>query len=89
MKGHNKLSQNSTNICNYEFEIDASHYFIQMYILSWSKQGAVMPAKAVEQNGVLIIPNLQRSDQGNYVCTGSDMFSEDSASTILIIEEGT
>ena len=48
-----------------------------------------MPAKAVEQNGVLIIPNLQRSDQGNYVCTGSDMFSEDSASTILIIEEGT
>ena len=64
-------------------------YSVQMnYILSWSKQGSVMPSKAIEQNGVLLIPDLKRSDQGNYVCMGTDMFSEDSASVILIVEEG-
>ena len=64
-------------------------FSVQMnYILSWSKQGSVMPSKAIEQNGVLLIPDLKRSDQGNYVCMGTDMFSEDSASVILIVEEG-
>ena len=59
-----------------------------MVILSWSKQGAVMPAKAIEQNGVLVLPNAVRTDQGNYICTGSDMLEEDSAQVILIVEEG-
>ena len=47
-----------------------------------------MPSKAIEQNGVLMIPDLKKTDQGNYVCMGSDMFSEDSATVILIVEEG-
>ena len=60
-----------------------------MVILSWSKQGASMPAKAIEQNGVLVLPNANRNDQGSYVCTGSDMLEEDTAQVILIVEEGT
>ena len=47
-----------------------------------------MPAKAIEQNGVLVLPNANRNDQGSYVCTGSDMLEEDTAQVILIVEEG-
>ena len=47
-----------------------------------------MPSKAIEQNGVLVIPNANRNDQGSYICTGSDMLEEDTAQVILIVEEG-
>ncbi|XP_052760298.1 basement membrane-specific heparan sulfate proteoglycan core protein-like isoform X2 [Mya arenaria] len=59
----------------------------EMYILSWSKQGGQMPAKAIDQNGVLVIPNIQRSDAGNYMCTGSDMFHVDEAVAVIIVKE--
>ncbi|KAL3861185.1 hypothetical protein ACJMK2_007245 [Sinanodonta woodiana] len=55
------------------------------YILSWSKQGAAMPSRAIDQNGVLIIPNIQVSDAGNFVCTGSDMFSTGSVTATIIV----
>ncbi|XP_060586623.1 basement membrane-specific heparan sulfate proteoglycan core protein-like isoform X4 [Ruditapes philippinarum] len=58
------------------------------YILSWNKQGGQMPAKAIDQNGVLVIPNVQRSDAGNYVCMGSDMNFIDEAVAVLIVSEG-
>jgi hypothetical protein len=47
-----------------------------------------MPAKAIDQNGVLVIPNVQRSDAGNYVCMGSDMNFIDEAVAVLIVSEG-
>ena len=47
-----------------------------------------MPAKAIDQNGVLVIPNVQRSDAGNYVCMGSDMNTIDEAVAVLIVSEG-
>jgi len=57
-----------------------------MYILSWSKQGGQMPQKAIDQNGVLVIPNIQTSDAGNYVCMGSDMFHMDEAVAVIIVK---
>ena len=59
-----------------------------MYILSWSRQGSLMPSKAMDQNGVLVIPNVQASDAGTYVCMGSDMKNMDEATAILLIREG-
>ncbi|XP_052285983.1 basement membrane-specific heparan sulfate proteoglycan core protein-like isoform X3 [Dreissena polymorpha] len=61
----------------------------EMYILSWSKQGGLMPTKAIDQNGVLVIPNVQRSDAGNYVCMGSNMNDMDEATAVIIVTEDT
>ena len=47
-----------------------------------------MPAKAIDQNGVLIIPNVDRNDAGYYICTGSDMLTIDEETAVLIISEG-
>lgn len=47
-----------------------------------------MPSKAIDQNGVLVIPNVQRSDAGQYECMGSDMKDMDKAVAILIVTEG-
>ena len=55
------------------------------FILSWTKQGGRLPAKAIDNNGVLVIPNVQPQDQGNYVCTGSDMMSTDTAIAVLTV----
>ncbi|KAK3801367.1 hypothetical protein RRG08_059069 [Elysia crispata] len=42
------------------------------YELAWSKEGGIIPDKALDQSGVLVIPNLDYSDLGTYTCTGSD-----------------
>ena len=56
------------------------------YILSWGRSsGGGLPDKAIDQNGVLVIPNVQINDQGTYICTGSDMVSTDTAEAILIV----
>lgn len=55
------------------------------YILSWSKQGGQMLSRAIDQNGVLVIPNIQRSDAGNYVCMGSDINHMEEAIATLIV----
>ncbi|XP_069115040.1 basement membrane-specific heparan sulfate proteoglycan core protein-like isoform X2 [Argopecten irradians] len=55
------------------------------YILSWSRQGGSLPSQAIDQMGVLLIPNTRREDAGDYVCTGSDMTSMDTAVATLIV----
>ncbi|VDI13303.1 heparan sulfate proteoglycan 2 (perlecan) [Mytilus galloprovincialis] len=47
------------------------------YIMSWSKVGGLMPNKAIDQNGVLVIPNVRPEDGGTYECYGYGMFSMD------------
>nr|KAG5704759.1 hypothetical protein BaRGS_005215 [Batillaria attramentaria] len=56
------------------------------YVLSWSKDGGALPARAIDQNGVLLIPNLQEGDAGQYTCTGSDPDSVDRATAIIRIQ---
>ena len=56
------------------------------YILSWSKDGGNLPSRAIDQNGVLVIPNLQEADAGSYTCTGSDPNSVDRATAVIRIE---
>lgn len=46
-----------------------------------------MPTKAIDQNGVLVIPNVQRSDAGQYVCMGSDMKTMHEAYAVLSVVE--
>jgi len=48
-----------------------------------------MPQKASDQNGVLVIPNIQTSDTGNYVCMGADMFHMDEAMAVIIVKGRT
>ncbi|KAK7494115.1 hypothetical protein BaRGS_00014588, partial [Batillaria attramentaria] len=57
------------------------------YVLSWSKDGGALPARAIDQNGVLLIPNLQEGDAGQYTCTGSDPDSVDRATAIIRIQD--
>ncbi|XP_041377591.1 basement membrane-specific heparan sulfate proteoglycan core protein-like isoform X3 [Gigantopelta aegis] len=56
------------------------------YILSWTKNGGGLPEKAIDQNGVLVIPNITPEDAGTYTCTGSDLFSVDRASATIRLE---
>ncbi|XP_076452135.1 basement membrane-specific heparan sulfate proteoglycan core protein-like isoform X4 [Babylonia areolata] len=58
------------------------------YVLSWSKEGGSLPPRAIDQNGVLIIRNLQEEDAGQYTCTGSDPISVDSATAIITVQGG-
>ncbi|KAK6175562.1 hypothetical protein SNE40_014001 [Patella caerulea] len=53
------------------------------YVLSWTKNGAGLPVKGIDQNGVLVIPNIQPEDEGTYTCTGSDPFSVDRATAVV------
>ncbi|XP_070207543.1 basement membrane-specific heparan sulfate proteoglycan core protein-like isoform X4 [Littorina saxatilis] len=57
------------------------------YVLSWSKDGGRLPARAIDQNGVLVIPELQEGDAGQYTCTGSDPYSIDRATAVIRIED--
>ncbi|KAL5013502.1 hypothetical protein ScPMuIL_007772 [Solemya velum] len=54
-------------------------------ILSWERRDRHLPPRAIDQNGVLVIPNVQREDAGTYICTGSDMYSVDTSTAILIV----
>ncbi|XP_012944719.1 basement membrane-specific heparan sulfate proteoglycan core protein [Aplysia californica] len=49
------------------------------YVLSWSKVGGVLPGKVLDQNGVLVIPDVDENDIGTYTCTGSDPGGTDTA----------
>ena len=55
------------------------------YILSWTKVNGQMPNRAIDQNGVLVIPNVRPEDAGNYECTGSDMFHMATDMATLIV----
>ncbi|GFO45203.1 basement membrane-specific heparan sulfate proteoglycan core protein, partial [Plakobranchus ocellatus] len=52
------------------------------YVLGWNRAGG-LPDKAIEQNGVLVIPNLEESDLGTYTCTGVDTTGTDSAQATI------
>ncbi|XP_056009495.1 basement membrane-specific heparan sulfate proteoglycan core protein-like isoform X3 [Ostrea edulis] len=67
------------------FVCTASGSNTMTYILAWSKQGGILPSKATERNGVLVIPNVQPEDAGSYVCTGSDIMSTDTAIAVLTV----
>ena len=59
------------------------------YIVMWSKQGGGFPlSRASDYDGTLKISNVQFSDAGTYVCTGSNMHEVDRDSATLIVEEG-
>ncbi|ESO88859.1 hypothetical protein LOTGIDRAFT_125398, partial [Lottia gigantea] len=53
------------------------------YVLSWTMNGSGLPLKAIDQNGVLVIPNIQPEDAGTYTCTGSDPTGVDRATAII------
>uniref|UniRef100_A0A183CUT9 Ig-like domain-containing protein n=1 Tax=Gongylonema pulchrum TaxID=637853 RepID=A0A183CUT9_9BILA len=40
--------------------------------LSWRKQDGHLPEEATQQNGVLYIPQTEREDAGNYICSMDD-----------------
>jgi len=53
------------------------------------KKGGRLPLqRATDFDGILHINNLQRSDSGTYVCTGSNMYSIDRQSASLLVVEG-
>jgi len=59
------------------------------YIITWMKKGGRLPLqRATDFDGILHINNLQRSDSGTYVCTGSNMYSIDRQSASLLVVEG-
>ncbi|KAK6966048.1 basement membrane-specific heparan sulfate proteoglycan core protein, partial [Biomphalaria glabrata] len=57
------------------------------YVLTWRKDGGQLPSKAVEQSGVLYIPDLDQNDLGRYTCTGSQRGSIDNATAEIMFGE--
>ncbi|CAL1546871.1 unnamed protein product [Lymnaea stagnalis] len=57
------------------------------YVLSWMKDGGPLPSKVIDQNGVLMIPNLDENDIGTYTCTGSEPGSIDRATATITFGE--
>ncbi|XP_064642804.1 basement membrane-specific heparan sulfate proteoglycan core protein-like isoform X7 [Lineus longissimus] len=55
------------------------------YNLLWTKQGGNLPDQAMDENGVLTIPNAKLEDSGTYVCTGSNPFSIDTDIATLTV----
>ena len=43
------------------------------YVVSWTKQGSMLPPGASDFMGVLTINNVRLEDSGRYICTGSNM----------------
>lgn len=53
--------------------------------MSWSKDGGTLPNRALDQNGVLLIPNVGVEDAGTYICTGSSPFRVESDTATLTV----
>ncbi|XP_055978752.1 basement membrane-specific heparan sulfate proteoglycan core protein [Sorex fumeus] len=54
------------------------------YTLVWTRQqNGRLPSRAMDFNGILTIRNVQPSDAGIYVCTGSNMFAMDEGTATL------
>uniref|UniRef100_A0A0B7ATX1 Basement membrane-specific heparan sulfate proteoglycan core protein n=1 Tax=Arion vulgaris TaxID=1028688 RepID=A0A0B7ATX1_9EUPU len=63
--------------------VAVQYSFAANYVLSWTKDGGILPSKSIDQNGVLTIPNLNEDDLGTYTCTGSDPGSVDRATATI------
>jgi len=59
------------------------------YLVTWTKQGGKLPmSRVTDFEGILHISNVEKSDAGTYVCTGSNMYSIDRQTAILRVIEG-
>lgn len=57
------------------------------YTLVWTRMhNGKLPARAMDFNGILTIRNVQPSDAGTYVCTGSNMFAMDQGTATLHVQ---
>ncbi|XP_072040765.1 basement membrane-specific heparan sulfate proteoglycan core protein-like [Amphiura filiformis] len=55
------------------------------YVVSWTKQGSMLPPGATDFMGILTIPNVRLEDSGRYVCTGSNMHEIDRGYATLTV----
>ncbi|CAB3365823.1 Hypothetical predicted protein [Cloeon dipterum] len=53
--------------------------------LTWTKQNAVLPEKASDRRGVLIIPDLESSDAGTYLCSAENAQGRQLVPTVLLV----
>lgn len=57
------------------------------YTLVWTRlHNGKLPSRAVDFNGILTIRDVQPSDAGTYVCTGSNMFAMDQGTATLHVQ---
>ncbi|XP_069467045.1 basement membrane-specific heparan sulfate proteoglycan core protein isoform X3 [Ambystoma mexicanum] len=57
------------------------------YTLAWTRQNNdQLPDRAMDFNGILTIRNVQPSDAGVYICTGSNMFDMDEGTATLYVQ---
>ncbi|XP_049631522.1 basement membrane-specific heparan sulfate proteoglycan core protein [Suncus etruscus] len=57
------------------------------YTLVWTRQhNGRLPSRAMDFNGILTIRNVQPTDAGTYVCTGSNMFAMDQGTATLHVQ---
>ncbi|MXQ93753.1 hypothetical protein E5288_WYG016917 [Bos mutus] len=57
------------------------------YTLVWTRlHNGKLPSRAMDFNGILTIRNVQPSDAGTYVCTGSNMFAMDQGTATLHVQ---
>uniref|UniRef100_A0A8C5LBW9 Basement membrane-specific heparan sulfate proteoglycan core protein n=1 Tax=Jaculus jaculus TaxID=51337 RepID=A0A8C5LBW9_JACJA len=57
------------------------------YTLVWTRlHNEKLPSRAMDFNGILTIRNVQPSDAGTYVCTGSNMFAMDQGTATLHVQ---
>ena len=59
------------------------------YVISWTKENDRLPmSRATDSDGVLNIRDVQITDSGAYVCTGSNMYNTDRATAHLKVIPG-
>ncbi|XP_040085468.1 basement membrane-specific heparan sulfate proteoglycan core protein isoform X3 [Oryx dammah] len=57
------------------------------YTLVWTRlHNGKLPSRAMDFNGILTIRDVQPSDAGTYVCTGSNMFAMDQGTATLHVQ---
>ncbi|XP_065349470.1 basement membrane-specific heparan sulfate proteoglycan core protein isoform X3 [Cloeon dipterum] len=53
--------------------------------LTWTRQNAALPEKATDSRGVLIIPDLESSDAGTYLCSAENAQGRQVVPTVLLV----